>query len=82
MFSWYEIPSKIVFVKMENMGFPIIFTIFYENYFDGISYHGISPWSDIPSKNIFIKNGENDKRNSHFSFSQSQEMCKLLSPSM
>ena len=61
----------------ENWGFPIIFIIFYENYFEGISYtvencyfplcwKCINPGSTIEI--IFIKNDKNDQKThiSHF----------------
>ncbi len=50
-------------MKIENIGFPTIFTIFSEKYFEGISYHGISYCGMINTiEEIFIKNGRNDKK--------------------
>ena len=62
------------FVKMD-MVFRSFLPIFYENYFDGISYHGrsyrgISNHGMKYHRKHFVKIVKNDKSNSHFSFSQ------------
>ena len=46
---------------MENMGFVIIFTIFKENFFDGMPYHGISTVFNTVEK-FLIKNCKSDHK--------------------